>query len=154
MLEGKKIIVVMPAYNAEKTLLKTYNDIPLAIVDEVLVTDDFSTDKTVDLGKKIGLTVYSHKRNLGYGANQKTCYREALKRNADIVIMLHPDYQYPPRLITAPAQYTQESSSIGFKKSIKYGLGVIFTSMKFVFQSLRLARFSIFDENGRKLDIS
>lgn len=254
MLEGKKIIVVMPAYNAEKTLLKTYNDIPLGIVDEVLVTDDFSTDKTVELGNKIGLPVYTHKRNLGYGANQKTCYREALKRNADIVIMLHPDYQYPPKLITAmaalissgmfdivlgsrilggmalkggmplykyianrwltfienillgqkiseyhsgyrafskdillklpllensddflfdnqllvqvvyfgyrvgeitaPAQYTKESSSIGLKKSIKYGLGVIFTSIKFVFQALGLARFSIFNKDGKKLDVS
>jgi len=254
MLEGKKVIVVMPAYNAEKTLLKTYNDIPVGIVDEVLVTDDFSTDKTVELGKKIGLPVYAHKRNLGYGANQKTCYRQALKRNADIVIMLHPDYQYPPKLITAmaalissgmfdivlgsrilggmalkggmplykyianrwltfienillgqkiseyhtgyrafskdvllklpllensddfifdnqllaqaiyfgcrvgeitaPAQYTKESSSIGLKKSIIYGLGVIFTSIKFVFQSLNLARFSIFNKDGRKLDLS
>jgi glycosyltransferase involved in cell wall biosynthesis len=254
MLEGKKIIVVMPAYNAEKTLLKTYNDIPVGIVDEVIVTDDFSTDKTVELGKKIGLPVYTHKRNLGYGANQKTCYREALKRNADIVIMLHPDYQYPPKLIiamaalissgmfdivlgsrilggmalkggmplykyianrlltfienillgqkiseyhtgyrafskdillnlpllensddflfdnqllvqavyfgyrvgeiTAPAQYTKESSSIGFKKSIIYGLGVIFTAIKFVFQTLNLCRSAIFDKEGRKLDIS
>jgi glycosyltransferase involved in cell wall biosynthesis len=254
MLEGKKVIVVMPAYNAEKTLLKTYNDIPVGIVDEVIVTDDFSTDKTVELGKKIGLPVYTHKRNLGYGANQKTCYREALKRNADIVIMLHPDYQYPPKLIiamaalissgmfdivlgsrilggmalkggmplykyianrlltfienillgqkiseyhtgyrafskdillnlpllensddflfdnqllvqavyfgyrvgeiTAPAQYTKESSSIGFKKSIIYGLGVIFTAIKFVFQALNLSRSAIFDKDGRKLDIS
>ncbi len=103
MLEGKKIIVVMPAYNAEKTLLKTYNDIPMGIVDEVLVADDFSTDRTVELVKKIGLPVFAHKRNLGYGANQKTCYQEALKRNADIVVMLHPDYQYPSKLITAMA---------------------------------------------------
>jgi len=103
MLEGKKIIVVMPAYNAEKTLLKTYKEIPQGIVDEVLVIDDCSTDKTVDVANKLGLSVYKHTSNKGYGANQKTCYSEALKKNADIVIMLHPDYQYPPKLITAMA---------------------------------------------------
>jgi glycosyltransferase involved in cell wall biosynthesis len=254
MLEGKKIIVVMPAYNAEKTLRKTYNDIPVGIVDEVLLVDDFSTDGTVELAKKIGLAVFSHECNLGYGANQKTCYREALKRNADIVVMLHPDYQYPPKLITAmagiitsgmfdivlgsrilggkareggmplykyianriltfieniflrqkiseyhtgyrafskdvlrnlpllensddfifdnqllaqavyfgyriaevtaPAQYTQESSSINFRKSLVYGIGVIFTSLKFAVQTLRLARFPIFNKDGKKLDVS
>jgi glycosyltransferase involved in cell wall biosynthesis len=254
MLEGKKIIVVMPAYNAEKTLLKTFNDIPKGIVDEVLVADDASTDRTVEVAAKAGLPVYAHKLNLGYGANQKTCYREALKRNADIVIMLHPDYQYPPRLITAmaalitsgmfdivlgsrilggcarkggmplykyvanrtltffeniflgqkiseyhtgyrafskdvllnlpllensddfifdnqllvqsvyfgyriaevtaPARYTKESSSIGFRRSVVYGFGVIFTVMKFVLQNLNMARFSIFDKNGGKIGSS
>jgi glycosyltransferase involved in cell wall biosynthesis len=254
MLEGKKIIVVMPAYNAEKTLRKTYNDIPKSIVDEVLLVDDFSTDNTVELAKKIGLHVFTHERNLGYGANQKTCYREALKRNADIVIMLHPDYQYPPKLITAmaglitsgmfdivlgsrilggrareggmplykyvanrvltfveniflrqkiseyhtgyrafskdvlinlpllensddfifdnqflaqavyfgyriaeitaPAQYTKESSSINFRRSVIYGIEVIFTSIKFVLQTLGLVRSPIFDKDGKKLDLS
>jgi len=103
MLHDKKIIVVMPAYNAEKTLEKTYREIPIDIVDEVLVVDDHSKDGTVRIAEKLGLPVYGHEKNLGYGANQKTCYREALKRRADIVIMLHPDYQYPPKLITAMA---------------------------------------------------
>ena len=254
MLEGKKIIVVMPAFNAEKTILKTYNEIPRDIVDEVLVADDFSSDRTVELAKNIGLTVFEHKRNLGYGANQKTCYQAALKRNADIVVMLHPDYQYPPKLITsmaalitsgmfdivlgsrilggralkggmplykyvanraltfiqnlflgqkiseyhtgyrafskevlmklpllensddfifdnqllvqaihfgcgigeitAPSRYTKESSSINFKKSLIYGIGVIATSVKFALQNMRLARFSMFDKEGKKLDVS
>jgi len=103
MLESKKIIVVMPAYNAEKTLEKTYNDIPKNIVDEVIVVDDFSMDKTVEVAKNLGLRVLAHDKNRGYGANQKSCYKEALAKGADIVIMLHPDYQYPPKLITAMA---------------------------------------------------
>lgn len=252
MLEGKKVIVVMPAYNAEKTLQQTYKDIPKSVVDEVIVADDFSTDQTVEIAAKLGLPVYCHKRNLGYGANQKTCYQEALKRNADIVVMLHPDYQYPPKLITAmaglvtsgmfdivlgsrilggmalkggmplykyisnrlltfiqnillgqkiseyhtgyrafskevllrlpllensddfifdnqllvqaiyfnfrigeitaPAKYTRESSSIGFKRSVVYGLGVLFTCLKFVFQKLKVFRSAIFDQNGKKFD--
>ena len=251
MLEGKKVVVVMPAYNAEKTLAKTYREIPMGIVDEVLVTDDCSSDRTVDIAGEMGLSVYRHDSNTGYGGNQKTCYREALKRNADIVIMLHPDYQYPPKLITAmaglvasnmfdivlgsrilggmalkggmplykyaanriltfvenillgqklseyhtgyrafsrdalarlpllensddfvfdnellaqavyfncrigeitsPARYTKESSSIGLRRSIGYGAGVIATALKFVLQKTGIARFSIFDANGRKL---
>ncbi|NQT22847.1 MAG: glycosyltransferase family 2 protein [Candidatus Omnitrophica bacterium] len=103
MLHNKKIIVVMPAYNAEKTLERTYREIPTDIVDEVLVVDDHSRDNTVQIAKKLGLPVYVHEVNMGYGANQKTCYSQALKRGADIVVMLHPDYQYPPKLITAMA---------------------------------------------------
>ncbi len=103
MLEGKKIIVVMPAYNAELTLEQTYRDIPQGLVDEVLVVDDHSRDKTVEVCRRLSLQVFVHEDNQGYGANQKTCYREALKRGADVVIMLHPDYQYPPKLITAMA---------------------------------------------------
>lgn len=103
MLQGKKIVVVMPAYNAEKTLEKTYREIPHDIVDDIVVTDDHSKDKTVEVAKKLNLPVYVHEENRGYGANQKTCYKEALKRGADIIIMLHPDYQYPPRLIPAMA---------------------------------------------------
>ncbi len=103
MLEGKKIIVVMPAYNAEHTLEQTFRDIPKGLVDEVLVVDDHSSDKTVEVCRNLGLQVFVHEDNLGYGANQKTCYREALRRGADVVIMLHPDYQYPPKLINAMA---------------------------------------------------
>jgi glycosyltransferase involved in cell wall biosynthesis len=253
MLEGKKVVVVMPAYNAAKTLLKTYNEIPRGIVDEVLVTDDCSSDETTDIARKIGVSLYIHEENKGYGANQKTCYREALKRNADIIIMLHPDYQYPPRLITAmagliasgmfdivlgsrilggmalkggmpaykyaanrvltfiqnillgqkiseyhtgyrafskaalsrlpllensddfifdnellvqavyfglrigeitaPSQYTAESSSIGFKRSVVYGTRVLTTSLKFVLQKTGIARFGFLNESGRKFSI-
>jgi glycosyltransferase involved in cell wall biosynthesis len=251
VLDGKKIIVVMPAYNAERTLQKTCNDIPKGIVDEILVTDDHSSDKTVEVARKMGLAVYVHEKNKGYGANQKTCYKEALRRGADIVVMLHPDYQYPPQLITAmaglitsgmfdivlgsrilggmalkggmplykyianrvltltenlllgqkiseyhtgyrafskealltlpilensddfvfdnqmlvqavyfgcrigeitaPSRYTKESSSIGLKRSMIYGLGVIFTALKFVIQRSGIARFPIFDKAGGKL---
>jgi len=103
MLHGQKIVVVMPAYNAEKTLEDTYREIPLDIVDDVILVDDKSHDKTVEKAKELGLSVYLHEENRGYGANQKTCYTEALRRGADIVIMLHPDYQYPPKLIPAMA---------------------------------------------------
>lgn len=251
MIEGKKVVVVMPAYNAEKTLARTYREIPLGIVDEVLVTDDCSNDRTVAVAGEIGLSVFRHASNKGYGANQKTCYCEALRRNADIVIMLHPDYQYPPKLITAmaglvssgmfdivlgsrilggmalkggmplykyvanriltfvenillgqklseyhtgyrafskdalsklpllensddfvfdnevlaqavyfglrigeitaPSRYTSESSSIGFRRSIAYGTGVIATALKFVLQKSNLAHFRIFDPAGNRL---
>lgn len=253
MLEGKKIIIVMPAYNAEKTLEKTFDEIPRQIVDEILVTDDHSNDRTVEVAKRLGLALFVHDKNKGYGANQKTCYREALKRGADIIIMLHPDYQYPPKLITAmagllcsgmfdivlgsrilggmaikggmpvykyisnriltfienlflgqklseyhtgyraftrrvllalpllensddfifdnqiivqslyfgfrigeitaPSQYTQESSSISFKRSVIYGFAVLWTAVKFLFQNIRIAKFPIFDKNGKKIAI-
>lgn len=94
----KKVVVVMPAYNAEKTLLKTYKDIPLNTVDEVIVVDDDSQDRTVMVAQKLGLRTFIHKKNLGYGGNQKTCYKEALGRKADIIVMIHPDYQYDATL--------------------------------------------------------
>jgi glycosyltransferase involved in cell wall biosynthesis len=103
MLHGLKIVVVLPAYKAGRTLEETYKDIPKDIVDLVLLVDDASTDNTVDLAMQLGIHTFVHKLNLGYGANQKTCYKEALQAGADIVIMLHPDYQYDPRLITAMA---------------------------------------------------
>lgn len=100
MINGKKIVVVMPAYNAEQTLRKTYDEIPFDIVDEVIVTDDFSTDRTIEVAKEIGVNfIMKHDRNKGYGGNQKTCYNKALELGADIVVMLHPDYQYTPKLI-------------------------------------------------------
>jgi glycosyltransferase involved in cell wall biosynthesis len=94
----QKVIVVMPAYNAEKTLEKTYRDIPKNIIDEVIVVDDDSHDKTVQIAQKLNLPIYIHKKNLGYGGNQKTCYRRALEKGADIVVMIHPDYQYDATL--------------------------------------------------------
>ncbi len=103
MINEKKIVVVLPAYNAESTLEQTYREIPLNIVDDVLLVDDGSADSTASLAKRLGIETILHDMNYGYGRNQKTCYQEALRRNADIVIMLHPDYQYTPKLITAMA---------------------------------------------------
>jgi len=96
-----KVIVVMPAYNAESTLERTFKDIPAGAVDEVILTDDASTDRTVETANRLGITVLEHDDNRGYGANQKTCYDQALARGADIIVMVHPDYQYDPRVITA-----------------------------------------------------
>ena len=103
MLNNKKVVVVMPAYNAEKTLEMTYNEIPFEIVDDVILVDDASRDRTSEVARKMGIHTIVHTENLGYGGNQKSCYRAALKLGADIVIMVHPDYQYTPRLIPAMA---------------------------------------------------
>jgi len=99
MLAGKRITVVLPAYNAARTLERTVAEIPKDIVDDILLVDDFSRDETVEVAKRLGLKVFRHEHNFGYGRNQKTCYREALRLNADVVVMLHPDYQYEPRLV-------------------------------------------------------
>nr|WP_320013626.1 glycosyltransferase family 2 protein [uncultured Desulfobacter sp.] len=101
MINGKKIVVVLPAFKAEKTLEKTYNDIPHDIVDHIILVDDASDDGTIEVAKRLEIGTFVHERNFGYGANQKTCYREALKLDADVVVMLHPDYQYEPKLVTA-----------------------------------------------------
>lgn len=103
MLNGKRIVVVLPAYEAEETLKITYEAIPRDTVDHILLVDDASTDKTVDLAQNLGISVYVHGSNKGYGANQKTCYTQALALGADVVVMLHPDYQYDPRLVTPMA---------------------------------------------------
>tara|TARA_R110002072_G_scaffold125147_2_gene260804 strand:+ start:1252 stop:1992 length:741 start_codon:yes stop_codon:yes gene_type:complete len=100
MISGKKVVVVMPAYNASKTLERTYREIPLDLVDEVIVVDDCSNDNTSEKARQLGIQhVVRHEQNKGYGGNQKTCYKTALELGADIVIMLHPDYQYTPKLI-------------------------------------------------------
>lgn len=103
MINNKKVVVIMPAYNAEKTLEKTYNEIYQGIVDEIILVDDFSSDETKDVAKRLNITTIVHEKNLGYGGNQKSCYRAALRADADIVIMLHPDYQYTPKLVPAMA---------------------------------------------------
>jgi glycosyltransferase involved in cell wall biosynthesis len=95
----QKVVVVLPAYNASRTLRQTWDDLPEGAFDEALLVDDASQDDTVELARSLGITVLTHAENRGYGGNQKTCYREALVRGADIVLMLHPDYQYDPRLI-------------------------------------------------------
>jgi glycosyltransferase involved in cell wall biosynthesis len=102
MINGKKIVVVMPAYNASATLKKTYDEIPFDIVDEVILVDDHSRDNTVEVANSLGINhVIRHEKNTGYGGNQKTCYKKALELGADIVVMLHPDYQYTPLLLEA-----------------------------------------------------
>lgn len=108
MYNGKKISVVLPAYNAAATLERTVADLP-AIVDEIILVDDGSQDDTVELAKRLGLFVFVHNRNLGYGANQKSCYRLALERGADIVAMVHPDYQYDPRLVSYFASFIADN---------------------------------------------
>lgn len=99
MSNKPKVVVVMPAYNAAKTLRMTYAELPREVVDLVILVDDGSRDGTVDIARKLDLELFVHNRNYGYGANQKTCYREALRAGADIIIMVHPDYQYDPTLL-------------------------------------------------------
>ena len=102
MISGKKVVVVMPDYNAEKTLEKTYAALPHDIVDSVVLVDDASGDRTIDVAQELNIAaVVRHPENLGYGANQKSCYKKALELDADVVVMVHPDYQYDPRLVTA-----------------------------------------------------
>lgn len=103
MLSGKKIVVVMPSFNAAATLERTVVEIPRDIVDEIILVDDGSSDATVDVARRLGLKIFLHDGNFGYGRNQKTCYREALHLGADIVVMVHPDYQYSPKLIVPMA---------------------------------------------------
>jgi glycosyltransferase involved in cell wall biosynthesis len=103
MLNNKRIAIVLPAYNAGKTLERTISDIPSGFVDEVILVDDFSSDNTYEIAQKLGLVCIRHESNQGYGGNQKTCYQAALDTNADVIIMLHPDYQYDPKLTTAMA---------------------------------------------------
>lgn len=98
-MEKKKVVIVMPAYNAASTLEKTVGDIPEGIVDEIILVDDASKDNTVEIARKLGLRTFTHSENKGYGGNQKTCYTEVLKTDADIIVMVHPDYQYDSRLI-------------------------------------------------------
>jgi glycosyltransferase involved in cell wall biosynthesis len=247
VLKNRKVVVVFPAYNAEKTLAHTYNEIPMDIVDEVVLVDDASEDKTTLIAKELGIRhILTLPENMGYGANQKTCYRAALELGADIVIMVHPDYQYTPRLIpsmayliandvyevvlgsrilgkgalkggmplykyisnrmltlfqnfmigaklseyhtgyrafsrkvllrinyqansddfvfdnqmlsqilmqgfevaeiTCPTRYFKDASSINLRRSIKYGMGVVGTSFKHVFQKMGIAKFAIYEK--------
>ncbi|MFH1193015.1 MAG: glycosyltransferase family 2 protein [Candidatus Jorgensenbacteria bacterium] len=125
-----KVVVVMPAYNAGATLERTVSEIPRNIVDEIILTDDSSEDDTLAIARKLNLTVFRHEKNEGYGGNQKTCYRHALERGADIVIMIHPDYQYDPKLIQQlirpiiDGKYDAMLGSRiqGFKKTIAGGM--------------------------------
>ena len=251
MLNGKRITVVMPAYNAEKTLRKTHSEIPHDIVDNIILTDDASQDRTAEVARQLNIKTFVHMENKGYGGNQKTCYQEALRTGSDIVIMLHPDYQYTPKLITSmasmiaydifdaviasrilgnkalqggmplykyianrfltavenfiiqqklseyhtgyrafsakvlenlpllensndfvfdnemllqtmyfgfsvgevscPAKYFDEASSISFRRSVTYGIGVLHTAMKYFFSKSKYKHNPIFNPDGKKL---
>jgi glycosyltransferase involved in cell wall biosynthesis len=251
MINGKRIAVVFPAYNAEKTLEATVRELP-DVVDIRILVDDHSSDRTLEEAKRLGLQFFVHDRNYGYGRNQQTCYREAIAEGADVVVMVHPDYQYTPLLVTAmasmvaygiydvvlgsriiggqamrggmplykyvanrfltafenlflriklseyhsgyrafsrevltnlpllensddfvfdnqmlaqcayfgfaigevscPTKYFKEASSINFRRSVKYGFGVLATTLQFALQKWGLAHFSLFNANGRKLE--
>jgi glycosyltransferase involved in cell wall biosynthesis len=125
MLNGKKVVVVLPAYNAAKTLRRTVDEIPQEIVDEVILTDDASRDNTSALALELGLITLRHDRNRGYGGNQKTCYTAALDRDADIVVMLHPDYQYTPKLVSAMASMIAYGEYDGVLASRILGRGAL-----------------------------
>ncbi|HTZ59048.1 MAG TPA: glycosyltransferase family 2 protein [Acidobacteriaceae bacterium] len=125
MLNQKKVVVVLPAYNAAKTLRRTVDEIPREIVDEVILTDDASRDNTSDLSLELGLITIRHDRNRGYGGNQKTCYAAALDRGADIVVMLHPDYQYTPKLVSAMASMIAYGEYDGVLASRILGRGAL-----------------------------
>jgi len=103
MIHDKKLVVVMPAYNAEKTLRQTFHELPHEYIDDIILVDDASQDRTAVISSELGIKTIIHRENMGYGANQKTCYRGALRLGADIVVMIHPDYQYSPKLVTAMA---------------------------------------------------
>jgi glycosyltransferase involved in cell wall biosynthesis len=103
MINGRRLLVVMPAYNAEKTLRQTYAEVPREYVDEVILVDDGSNDRTAEIARSLGVRTFVHPQNRGYGGNQKTCYTEALRRGGEIIVMVHPDYQYSPKLIVAMA---------------------------------------------------
>jgi glycosyltransferase involved in cell wall biosynthesis len=125
MLNQKKVVVVLPAYNAAKTLERTVAEIPTEIVDEVILTDDHSRDNTSALALEMGLFTIRHERNRGYGGNQKTCYAAALGRGADIVVMLHPDYQYTPKLVSAMASMIAYGEYDGVMASRILGRGAL-----------------------------
>ena len=103
MIHDNKLVVVMPAYNAEKTLRQTYHELPHEYIDDIILVDDASQDRTAVISSELGIRTIIHRENKGYGANQKTCYQEALRLGADTVVMIHPDYQYSPKLVTAMA---------------------------------------------------
>jgi glycosyltransferase involved in cell wall biosynthesis len=152
MLNGKKIVVVLPAYNAAKTLEKTYQEIPLDIVDKVILVDDASRDNTAEVARGLGIRTIIHPVNKGYGGNQKTCYRTALDHGADIVVMLHPDYQYTPKLLPAMAAMIAWDEFDAVLASRILGTGALKGGMPFY--KYVANRFLTFTENvllGQKL---
>lgn len=155
MLHGMNVVVVLPAYKAEQTLERTYQAIPQDTVDDILMVDDASNDRTVEIARTLGIKVFVHDRNLGYGANQKTCYTEALRVGADIVVMVHPDYQYEPRLISAMAgmiasgvydvvlgsRILGKTAIVGGMPRYKYLANRLLTAFQNVLMSTKLSEF-------------
>lgn len=125
MINGQKLAIVLPAYNAERTLRATYQEIPQDIVDDIILVDDSSSDNTAELSRQLGIKTVVHLTNKGYGGNQKTCYTEALAHSADIVVMLHPDYQYSPKLIRAMASMIAEAEFDVVLASRILGIGAL-----------------------------
>jgi glycosyltransferase involved in cell wall biosynthesis len=147
MIANKKIAVVLPAYNAAKTLQWIYDELPHDIVDDVILTDDASSDNTAELAEKLGMFTIRHDRNRGYGGNQKTCYAAALSRGADIVVMLHPDYQYTPKLVTAMAAMIASEQFDAVLGSRILGRGALVGGMplyKYVFNRFLTATQNLF----------
>lgn len=127
-----KVVVVLPAYNCASTLKKTLDDIPAGVVDDIILVDDFSQDNTIPLAKTLGIKhIYEHSENLGYGANQKTCYDKALSLDADVIIMLHPDYQYDPKLIPIIIEKFREGTEILFASRLSHGFQAVKLGMPF-----------------------
>ncbi len=152
MINNRRLVVVLPAYNAEKTLRKTIDQVPRDIVDEIILTDDASRDGTAVLSRQLGLRTFVHDRNRGYGGNQKTCYREALRCGADIVVMLHPDYQYDPRLVRAMGSLIAEGVYDAVIASRILGGGAMRGGMPFYkYLSNRALTFSQNLMTGKKL---
>jgi glycosyltransferase involved in cell wall biosynthesis len=152
MLNNKKIIVILPAYNAARTLERTYREIPFDVVDDVVLVDDASRDDTSEVARKLGITTIVHEQNLGYGGNQKTCYKAALTLGADIVVMLHPDYQYTPHLLPAMAAMIAYNEFDAVLASRILGTGALKGGMPFY--KFVSNRFLTFVENlllGQKL---
>ncbi|HEX6576022.1 MAG TPA: glycosyltransferase family 2 protein [Gemmatimonadaceae bacterium] len=155
MIDGQRVMVVLPAYNAGRTLEKTIAEIPMKLVDELLLVDDASGDDTVEVAHRLGIPVVVHPKNRGYGGNQKTCYTEALKRGADIVTMLHPDYQYSPKLIEAMlplvasrqfdivlgSRILGEGALAGGMPRYKYVSNRLLTAFENVFLGLKLSEY-------------
>jgi glycosyltransferase involved in cell wall biosynthesis len=139
MLNGRRIVVVLPAYNAELTLQATYQEIPKDVVDDVILVDDCSSDQTLAKANALGIYAIRHEENTGYGGNQKTCYRAALARGADVVVMLHPDYQYTPKLVTAMSSMIAEGEFDVVLGSRILGVGALRGGMplyKYIFNRL------------------
>src|SRR5213594_3773055 len=142
MIHGKRVVVVLPAYNAAKTLRQTFDELPHDIVDHVILVDDASQDETSALARQLGITTFIHSRNLGYGGNQKTCYREALRAGADVTIMVHPDYQYTPALVTALASRMLGTSALkGGMPRYKYVANRILTLIENVMLQRKLSEY-------------
>jgi glycosyltransferase involved in cell wall biosynthesis len=151
MIHGQKVIVVMPAYNAARTLRQTFGEIPKDVVDDVILVDDASSDSTAAVARELGVRLFVHSRNLGYGGNQKSCYTLALQEGADIVVMLHPDYQYTPRLVTAMASMVASGEYDVVLGSRILGTGALLTSLQYRLARWGLARCRFLSPDGRRL---